>query len=168
MPLHPPCWKPFKEHGVHFQSNTSLSETKRRRAFKFDSMSRFCGVYTWRKNIVSYVSVLSIDHFDVYGGHFTKWRPLPWIMLFISATTLDSTTIAIYSCIFYRVAELRKKLLRFAQNRCAHHAWGVCLKMEDLPLSIIILSRNFEMYALQGTYRYLFMVNISFKIRTWI
>ena len=44
-----------------------------------------------------------------------------------------------------RVAEPRKKLLRFAQSRCAHHAGGVCLKMEDLSLSIILLSRNFEM-----------------------
>ena len=27
------------------------------------------------QNIVSYVSVLGINYFDVYGGHFTKWRP---------------------------------------------------------------------------------------------
>ena len=77
MPLHPAFWKPFKKHGGHFQRNTSISETKRRRAFNFDSMSRFCGAYTCRKSIVSYVSVLGINHFDVYGGHFTKWRALP-------------------------------------------------------------------------------------------
>ena len=29
----------------HLQSNTSISETKRRRAFNFDSMSRFCGAW---------------------------------------------------------------------------------------------------------------------------
>ena len=77
MSLHPPFWKPFKKHGGHFQSNTSISETRRRRAFNFDSMSRFCRAYTCRKSIVSYVSVLGINHFDVYGGHFTKWRPFP-------------------------------------------------------------------------------------------
>ena len=49
MPLHPPFWKPFKKHGGHVQSNTSISETKRRRAVKFDSTSRFCGAYTCRK-----------------------------------------------------------------------------------------------------------------------
>ena len=59
----------------HFQSKTSISETKRCRAFNFDSMSRFCGAYTCRTSIVSYVSVLGINHFDFYGGHFTKWRP---------------------------------------------------------------------------------------------
>ena len=31
------------QNGSHLQSNTSISETKRRRAFNFDSMSRFCG-----------------------------------------------------------------------------------------------------------------------------
>ena len=87
-------------------------------------------------------------------------------MIFFSATTRDVTTILIYSCIFYRVAELRK-------NNCdphkvgvhTMHAGGVCLKMEDLPLSIILLSRNFEMYALQGAYRYVFMLNTLFKLR---
>ena len=73
--IDPPFWKPFKKHGGHYQSNASISETKRRRAFNFDSISRFCGAYTCRKSIVSYVSVLGINHFDVYGGHFTKWRP---------------------------------------------------------------------------------------------
>ena len=27
--------------------------------------------------ILSYVSVLGTNHFHVYGGHFTKWRPFP-------------------------------------------------------------------------------------------
>ena len=31
------------QNGGHFQSNTSISETKRRRAFNFDSIYRFCG-----------------------------------------------------------------------------------------------------------------------------
>ena len=31
------------QNGGHLQSNTSISETKRRRTFNFDSMSRFCG-----------------------------------------------------------------------------------------------------------------------------
>ena len=75
MPLHPLLWKPFRKHGGHVQSNTSISETKRRRAFNFDS--RFCWAYTCRKSIVSYVSVPGINHFDVYGGHFIKWWPFP-------------------------------------------------------------------------------------------
>ena len=33
------------QNGGHLQSNTSISETKRRRAFNFDSMSRFCGAW---------------------------------------------------------------------------------------------------------------------------
>ena len=57
-------------------------------------------------------------------------------MLFISATKRDA---------YFKVAELRKKLLRFAQSRCAHHSGGICLKMEDLSLSIILLLRNFQM-----------------------
>ena len=91
MPLYPP----FKQNGGHFRRNRPISETKRRRvsmltlclcfvghtkgrrAFHFDSMSRFCGAYTCRKSIVSYVSVIGINHFNVYGVHFTKWRPFP-------------------------------------------------------------------------------------------
>ena len=72
MPLHPLFWNPFRKHGGHVQSNTPISENKRRRAFNFDSMSRFCGAYTCTKSIVSYVSVPGINHFDVYGGHFYK------------------------------------------------------------------------------------------------
>ena len=122
------------QNGGHLQSNTSISETKRRRtfnfdsmsrccgacisekvllntqchcihhfggdlknmaaiskvvglrlsqklrdfgAFKLDSMSRFCGAQTCRRSIVSYMSVLGINHFDDYGGHFTNWHPFP-------------------------------------------------------------------------------------------
>ena len=35
--------KAILQNGGHFQSNTSISETKRRRAFNVDSMYRFCG-----------------------------------------------------------------------------------------------------------------------------
>ena len=37
------------QNGGHLQSNTSISETKRRRAFNFDSMSRFCGAWISEK-----------------------------------------------------------------------------------------------------------------------
>ena len=37
------------QNGGHLQSNTSISETKRRRAFHFDSMSRFCGAWISEK-----------------------------------------------------------------------------------------------------------------------
>ena len=51
---------------------------------------------------MSYMSVLGINNFDVYGGHFTKWQPFPRVMLFIAATNAkrDATAILIYSCIF--------------------------------------------------------------------
>ena len=35
--------KPILQNGGHFQSNTSISEPKRRRASNVDSMYRFCG-----------------------------------------------------------------------------------------------------------------------------
>ena len=35
--------KAISQNGGHFQSNTSISETKRRRAFNVDSIYRFCG-----------------------------------------------------------------------------------------------------------------------------
>ena len=35
--------KAILQNGGHFQSNTSISETKRHRAFNVDSMYRFCG-----------------------------------------------------------------------------------------------------------------------------
>ena len=34
---------PILQNGGHFQSNTCISEPKRRRAFNVDSMYRFCG-----------------------------------------------------------------------------------------------------------------------------
>ena len=36
--------KPILQNGGHFQSNTSISEHKRRRASNVDSVYRFCGV----------------------------------------------------------------------------------------------------------------------------
>ena len=36
----------------------------------------FLGHTLAEKSLVSYVSVIGINHFDVYGGHLTKWRPL--------------------------------------------------------------------------------------------
>ena len=117
MPLHPPLWKPFKKHGGHFQSNTSISETKSRRAFNFDSVSRFCGAYTYRKSIVSYVSVLGINHVDVCGGHFTKWRAFLWIILFISQLR-GMWPQFWFTLVYFKVAELRK-------NYCDLHKVGM-------------------------------------------
>ena len=37
------------QNGGHLQNNTSIAETKRRRAFNFDSMSRFCGAWISKK-----------------------------------------------------------------------------------------------------------------------
>ena len=46
------------------------------------------------------MSVLGINHFDVYGGHFTKWRPFPLVMLFIALTREGEKAI-------YRLAKSR-------------------------------------------------------------
>ena len=144
MPVHPPFWKPFKKHDGHFQSNASISETKRRRAFNFDFMSRFCGACTCKKKYC----VVCVS--TKYQPFWRLWRPF-YKMMAISmnnviyfATKTDVTTILIYSCIF-QSCWTEKKILRFAQSRCAHHAGGICLKMEDLSLSIILLFRNFQM-----------------------
>ena len=65
-------------------------------------------------------------------------------MLFISATTRDKNHNSDLPLPILELLNL-EKLMRFAQSRCAHRAGGVCLKMEDLSLSIILLSRYFEM-----------------------
>ena len=56
------------QNGGHFQSNTSISETKMRRAFYVDSIYRFCGAYIPEK-VLPNTSCQCIRHF---GGHLTK------------------------------------------------------------------------------------------------
>ena len=64
--------------GSHFKNMARLSQKLRGVE---PSISTLClglvGHILAEKSIVSYVSVLGINHFDVYGGHFTKWRPFP-------------------------------------------------------------------------------------------
>ena len=55
-------------NGGHLQSNTSISETKRRRAFNFDSMSRFCGAWISEK-VLPNTPCHCIHHF---GGELKK------------------------------------------------------------------------------------------------
>ena len=63
--------KPILQNGGHFQSNTSISEPKRRRASNVDSMYRFCGAYI-PENVLPNTSCHYIRHF---GGNFPKkWR----------------------------------------------------------------------------------------------
>ena len=61
------------QNGGHLQSNTSISDTKRRRAFKFDSMSRFCGAWISEK-VLPNTPCHCIHHFrgdlKKHGGHF--------------------------------------------------------------------------------------------------
>ena len=61
------------QNGGHFQSNTSISEPKRRRASNVDSMYRFCGAYIPEK-VLPNVPHHSFRHCE---RHFTKWRPFP-------------------------------------------------------------------------------------------
>ena len=50
------------QNGGHLQSNTSISETKRRTAFNFDSMSRFCGAWI-SENVLPNTPCHCIHHF---------------------------------------------------------------------------------------------------------
>ena len=56
------------QNGGHLQSNTSISETKMRRAFNFDSMSRFCGAWISEK-VLPNTPCHCIHHF---GGDLKK------------------------------------------------------------------------------------------------
>ena len=60
--------KVILQNGDHFQSNTSISEPKRRRASNVDSMYRFCGAYIPEK-VLPNTPCHYIRHF---GGHFPK------------------------------------------------------------------------------------------------
>ena len=60
--------KAILQIGGHFQSNTSISETKRHRAFNVDSLYRFCGAYIPEKVLLN-----SADHcIRHFARHFTK------------------------------------------------------------------------------------------------
>ena len=50
------------QNGGHLQSNTSISETKSRRAFNFDSMSKFCGA-SISENVLPNTPCHCIHHF---------------------------------------------------------------------------------------------------------
>ena len=56
------------QNGGHLQSNTSISETKRRRAFNFDSMSRCYGAWISEK-VLPNTPCHCIYHF---GGDLKK------------------------------------------------------------------------------------------------
>ena len=56
------------QNGGHLQINTSIFETKRRRAFNFDSTSRFCGAWISEKDLPNSPSHC-IHHF---GGDLEK------------------------------------------------------------------------------------------------
>ena len=101
----------------------------------------FAGRRLAEKVLLSYVSVLGINHVDSYGGHFTKWPPFPQVMLFISTTKRDVTTILIYNC---KVAELRKTTAIRTKSVCTP-CWGAGLKIEDLSLRFILLFRTVDM-----------------------
>ena len=50
----------------------------------------------------------------------------------------------LFTRVYFKIAELRKPTTVRTKSVCIH-AGGVCLKREDLSLSIIQLFRNFEM-----------------------
>ena len=71
--------KVILQNGGHFQSITSISETKRRRAFNVDSMYSVLWGVDFRK-ILPNVSHHSIRHCE---NHFTKWRPFPKLYVYL-------------------------------------------------------------------------------------
>ena len=78
MQLHPPFWKPLKKQMASISKVIRLSQKLRGVEPSILTLCLgFVGHIVAEKSIVSYVSVLGIDHFDVYGGHLTKWRPFP-------------------------------------------------------------------------------------------
>ena len=60
------------KNGGHFQSITSISETKRSRAFNVESMHRFCGTQISEKSIAEYIMPLYTPFWRSVknGGHF--------------------------------------------------------------------------------------------------
>ena len=54
-----------------------------------------------------------------------------------------------FTLVYFKIAELRKTTTDRTKSVCTHDG-GVCLKMEDLFLSSILLFRNFEKYTLKG------------------
>ena len=51
-----------------------------------------------------------------------------------------------FTLVYFKIAELRKTTAVRIKSVCTH-AGGVCLKMEELSLCIILVFRNFEIYA---------------------
>ena len=113
--------KDILQNGGHFQRNTSISETKRRRAFNVYSIYRFCGAYIPEK-VLPNTSCQCIRHF---GGHFTKMATIFNVMRLIFETMRQRNVIVVSTHIIYGQHNSDSALLRTAHN-CGHNLAGCC------------------------------------------
>ena len=113
--------KAILQNGGHFQSSTSISETKRRRAFNVDSIYRFCGAYIPEK-VLPNPSCQCIRHF---GGHFTKTASIFNVMRLIFETMRRRNVTVVSTHIIYGRHNSDSALLRASHN-CGHNLAGCC------------------------------------------
>ena len=113
--------KAILQNGGHFQSNTSISETKRRRAFNVDSIYRFCGAKNPEK-VLPNTSCQCIRHF---GGHFTKMAIMFNVMRHIFQIMRHKNVTVLSTHIIYGRHNSDSALLGASHN-CWHNLAGCC------------------------------------------
>ena len=91
------------QNGGHLQSNTSISETKRRRAFNFGSMSRFCGAWISEK-VLPNTPGHCIHHFE---GDLKKMAAISKVVPL--SEKLRDTDPSIYHVLVLWGVDLKKK-----------------------------------------------------------
>ena len=94
------------QNGGNLQSNTSISETKRHRAFNFDSMSRFCGPWISEK-VLPNTPCHCIHHF---GGEVKKMAAISKLVR-LSQKLRDTEPSISTLCLGYVVCRLEETVL---------------------------------------------------------
>ena len=113
--------KAILQNGGHFQSNTSISETKRHRAFNVDFIYRFCGAWNPKK-VLPNTSCPCIRYF---GGHFTKMATIFNVMRQLFQTMRQRNVTVLSTHIIYGQHNSDSALLRASHN-CGHNLVGCC------------------------------------------
>ena len=112
--------KAILQNGGHFPSNTSISETKRHRAFNVDSIQVLWDVES-RKSMPN-ISCQRIRHI---GGHFTKMATIFNVMRHIFQTMRQRNVTVLSTHIIYGQHNSDSALLRASHN-CGHNLTGCC------------------------------------------
>ena len=94
------------QNGGHLQSNTSISESKRHRAFNFDSMSRFCGAWISEK-VLPNTPCHCIHHF---GGDLKKMAAISKVVR-LSQKLRDTEPLISILCLGSVGCRLEEKVL---------------------------------------------------------